>query len=304
MIYSILALISKRLRNSNTLLATVIGLVAMMTLVSCGTLYPNGLIDPASQGSAAESNSDESQSRQARPPASLLVRKFEQRYETNISLLQYQQADEYLRLRALSEIGVPVLLSTRYAQTEYMPILLKDDDANLSTRRFANWGFISFVKDFDKHVRILEGRLANPAKTGDPFIEAVMMTEKLAEIGAKVGDHLILIYRMPGGELEPIEVKIVGSWSPQDSKEIFWFYEPPYFNEGLMVPEETYIDVILPGWQEIGYEYTWFSVFDAGESDTDTINTGISQIRAELAKTVGDVEIHVLPPGVLTQGEE
>ena len=225
MIYSILALSSKRLRNSNALLATVIGLVAMMALVSCGTLNPNGLNDPATQGSAVES-----QSRQALPPVSLLVRKFEQRYETNISLQQYQQADEFLRVTAPSEIGVPVLLSTRYAQTEYMPILLKGDETNLSTRRFADWGFISFVADFDKHVRILEGRLANPAKTDDPFIEVMMMTEKLDEIGAKVGDHLILVYRMPNGELEPIEVKIVGSWSPIDPNEKYWFYHPPYFN--------------------------------------------------------------------------
>ena len=185
-----------------------------------------------------------------------------------------------------------------------MPILLKGDETNLSTRRFADWGFISFVADFDKHVRILEGRLANPAKTDDPFIEVMMMTEKLNEIGAKVGDHLILVYRMPNGELEPIEVKIVGSWSPIDPNEKYWFYDPPYFNEGLMVAEKTYIDVILPSWEEIGYEYTWFSVFDADESDTDAINTGISQVRLNLATILGKVEIHVLPPGILTQGDE
>ena len=267
MIYSILARSSKRLRNRSTaLLATVIGLAAMAVLVSCGTIAPNGLSEPATQGSAAESTSDEAQSGQA-PPVSVLVRKFEQRYETNISLQQYRQADEYLRVRAPSEIGIPVLLSTRYAQTEHMPILMQVGDRDWSARQFADWGFISFVADFDKHVRIVEGRLAEPAKPDDPYIEAVMMTEKLDEIGAQVGDHLILVYRkQPNGEPEPIEVKIVGSWAPEDSKELFWFYDPSYFSEALIVPEETYIDVILPSWEEIGYEYTWFSVFDAGES--------------------------------------
>ncbi|MYB76186.1 MAG: hypothetical protein F4X83_03640 [Chloroflexi bacterium] len=300
MIYSILTPISKRLRNrSNALLAAVIGLVAMAALVSCATVNLNELSGPATQPSA-----DDAQSRQTRSPASLLVRKFEPRYETNISLLQYEQADEYLRVTAPSEIGVPVLLSTRYAQTEHMPILVQGDGRDFSTRRFVDWGFISFAADFDKHVHILEGRFANPAKPGDPFIEAVMTTEKLDEIGAKVGDHLILVYRHLGRDPEPIEVKIVGSWSPLDPKDVYWFYEPPYFNEGLMVPEETYIDVILPSWREIGYEYTWYTVYNAGESDIDAINTGISQIRADLAAIFGEVKIHVWPPDILTQSEE
>ena len=300
MIYSILTPIRKRLRNrGNALLAAVIGLVAVAALVSCAQVNLNRLDVPATQPAA-----DDAQSRQARSPASLLVRKFERRYETNISLLQYQQADEYLRVTAPGEIGVPVLLSTRYAQTEHMPIVLRGNDESQAADQFTGWGFISFVADFDKHVRILEGRLANPAKPGDPFIEAVMMTEKLDEIGAQVGDHLILVYRkQPNGELEPIEVKIVGSWAPRDSKELYWFYDPSYFSEGLIVPEETYIDVILPSWEEIGYEYTWFSVFDAGESDTDAINMGISQIRSNLATIFGEVKIHVWPPEISTQGD-
>lgn len=299
MIYSILTPIRKRLRNrGNALLAAVIGLVAVAALVSCAQVNLNRLDVPATQPAA-----DDAQSRQARSPASLLVRKFERRYETNISLLQYQQADEYLRVRAPSEIGIPVLLSTRYAQTEHMPIVLRGNDESQAADQFTGWGFISFVADFDKHVRIMEGRLANPAKPGDPYIEAVMMTEKLDEIGAQVGDHLILIYRGPGGELQPIEVKIVGSWSPLDSKDVYWFYEPPYFNEGLMVPEETYIDVILPSWEEIGYEYTWFTVYNAAESDVDAINTGISKIQADLAAIFGEVKIDVLPFDLLTQGE-
>jgi len=297
MIYSILTPIRKRLRSrSNALLATVIGLAAMAALVSCAQVNLNRLDDPATQPSA-----DEAQSRQERSPASLLVRKFERKDETNISLLQYEQADEYLRITAPSEIGVPVLLSTRYAQTEHMAILLKGDDKDLSARQFANWGFISFVADFDKHARIVEGRFANPAKPGDPFIEVVMMTDKLDEIGAQVGDHLILVYRDPGGDPEPIEVKIVGSWAPLDSKDVYWFYHPPYFNEGLMVPEETYIDVILLGWEEIGYEYTWFTVYSAGESDKDAISAGISRIREDLATIFGQVKIHVLPFGYLEE---
>ena len=158
----------------------------------------------------------DTESRQAQPRASLLIRKFEQKNETNISLLQYQQADEYMRVTAPTEMGIPLLLSTRYGQTEHMAILTSGDEVSFSSRQFADWGFIAFATDFDKHVRILEGRYANPAKSGDPFIEAVVMTEKLDAIGAEVGDHLFVRFQRPGGEPEPIEVKVVGRWFPND----------------------------------------------------------------------------------------
>ena len=130
------------------------------------------------------------------------------------------------------------------------------------------------------------------------------MTEKLDKIGAKVGDHLILIYRKPDGTPEPIEVKIVGRWSPTDPDEDYWFYHPPYFNEGIMVAEETYVDVILPSWEEIGYEYTWFMVFDADDINSETVAAGIEHVRSQLAAIVGEVRIAVWPPDLLTQGEE
>ena len=278
-------------------LATVFGLAAMAVLVSCGTVAPGGMSDLSTQASV-----DESESGQARQPAGLLVRKIEPRLETNISLLQYRQADEYLRLQAPSAIGLPVLLTNRYAQTEHMPIFLMGADSDLSSSRDVDWGFVSSLADFDKHVRIVEGRLANPAKAGDSIFEAVMMTEKLEEIGAKVGDYLVLVYRTPGGDPEPIEVRIVGRWAPLDAGEAYWFYPPPFFKEGIMVPEETYIDVLLPRWREIGYEYTWYTVLDADESDVDAISTGISQIQADLEPILGKVKIDVVPHYFMTQG--
>ena len=299
MTYSTLHLVTQRLRQSaNVVFTRILGLVVMASLVSCGPLS-------SGQFSGTPSSSSEGvQSEQPTTQASLLIRKFEWKYEKGISLPQYRLADDYLRGTAPAEMGVSPLLSTRYAQTEHMPILTKGDDTSLSSRQFAAWGYIAFIGDFDEHVQILEGRHAKPAESGDPFIEAVMMTEKLDAIGANVGDHLILVYRPPGGDPEPIEIKIVGRWSPSDPNEVFWFYNPPYFNEGLLVPEATYIDVILPGWENIGYEYTWFSVFDVEPSNIDAVNVGVGHIRTNLAAIIGEVEIHVLPPGILAEGEE
>lgn len=288
MIFSTLTPVAQRLWGGTRPLRTVVlGLAATVALVSCGPLSGawSDLTAPRAEESA--------QTRATPPTAGVLVRKFEPRYESNITLSQFRQADEYMRIMAPAEMHAPLLLATRYAQTEHMPILIKGKEGNLSRREFTNWGFFAFIADFNAHVRIVEGQAAQPAMPADTYVEAVMTTEKLAQIGAKVGDRLILVHRPPGGSPEPIEVKIVGRWSPIDPDEMYWFYDSGYFSEAVMVAEETYVDVLLPGWDEIGYEYTWFAVYDVNENNSEFISTGISQIRANLADMVGDVKIAI-----------
>lgn len=299
MIYSIPQFVSRRLSYSATkAFAVFVGLVVMAALVSCGPLYPGDAANTPDRSSETHAAA------QSTEQASLLVRRFKLKNERDISSPQYRQADEYMRVTAPAVIGVTPSLFTHYAQTEHMPIVLKGDNAGLSTDRSVEWGFISFVADFESHVRILEGRLARPAGPTDTVIEAVMMTEKLDAIGAKVGDRLVLVYRAPGGDLEPIEVKIVGRWAPTDPDAAYWFYDPPYFDEGLMVPEATYFNVILPGWENIGFEYAWHSVFDVQPGNKDAVNTGVSRIRADLANILGEVRIAVWPPDIVKDDEE
>ena len=288
MIFSTSWSVIKRLR-SRAVCAVCLGLAAMVALVSCGPLA-GGFTELTER-----STEDSAQSREAPMPARVLVRKFRPRYETGVSLPQYLQADEYMRIMAPAEMRAPLLLATRYAQTEHMPILLPGKEGDLSSRQFTDWGFLAFAADFNAHIRILEGRPAEPALPGDTPIEAIMTTEKLATIGARVGDTLTLVHRLPGNGLVPIEVKIVGRWSPQDPAEVYWFYDSGYFSEALMVAEATYVDVLLPGWKEIGYEYSWYAVYDVDEGNSINIDSGIDQIRTNLADIIGDVEIVVMP---------
>lgn len=294
MTYSILHPIFLRLRQRvSPAFAVLAGLLMIVALVSCGPLYPG-----------QDSRSPEAaQSGPSAVQASLLVRKYKLRHEEDITLPQYRLADDFMRHTAPAALGLSPILSTRHAQTEYMPLVLKSEDSRVPPVQFAGWGFISFVADFASHARIVEGRPAKPAGLADTVIEAVMMSERIDAIGAKVGDHVVLVYGAPGADLEPIEVKIVGRWVPEDPNGAYWFYQPPRFSEGLMVPEKTYFDVILPGWENIGFEYTWFSVFAIEPGDEDSVNIGVSRIQAELDAILGGVKVAVLPPEILTEDE-
>jgi putative ABC transport system permease protein len=276
-----------------------LGLAAMAVLVACGSLSSLDV------GVAPDQSPD---SRASGPPtaqASLLVRKFEQRGNDGVSPRQYEQANRFMRDNAPAAFGLTPLLATRYAQTEHKPIFIKGEDSKpFSTRQYTAWGFIAFVGGFEEHVRLLEGRLANPAASGDTLVEAVMTTAKLEEVGARVGDHLILGHRLPNGDWQPIEVKIVGRWAPTNPTDAFWFYDPTYLSEGLVVAEATYFETILASYEAIGYEFTWFTVFGLEENNTDAFAAGVDHVRASLPQILGEVRIAVWPPEIATQGEE
>lgn len=284
-------------RRAGPVFVALLGLAIAAGLVSCGPLNPSKPSEAAPEDLAKDP-----EVYAVRQPPSALFRKFETRQDSPLTMQQYRQADDYMHSFAPIDIGVPTLLFARYAQTEHMPILKRGENAESSTRRFEHWGFISFIGDFIAHIRILEGRHAEAAQPGSPFIEAVMMTEKLDALGAQVGDFVTLIHRTPNGSLEPIEVKIVGRWTPKDPDEDFWFYDPQYFTESIIVAEGTYTKVVFTGWEGIGYEYTWYMVFAESRIDSERVDAGVEQVLSNLAGMIGDVEVRVWLPE-LTNGK-
>ena len=101
MTYSTLHLVTRRLRQSASVVITsILGLVVMASLVSCGSPYPGQF------GGLPSSSPESVESEQPSTQASLLIRKFEWKNEKGISLSQYRMADDYLRGTAPAEMGL------------------------------------------------------------------------------------------------------------------------------------------------------------------------------------------------------
>src|SRR4051794_1353538 len=108
-----------------------------------------------------------------------------------ITLDDYDKANKYLTDDAQRIIGIPRKLFVTYGQTDSLPILSRTDESSLTGREFAGYGFIAYMRDFEKHVKMLEGGLPTPPPDADGALEAVMATAGMDEIGLDVGDRIV-----------------------------------------------------------------------------------------------------------------
>src|SRR5919204_2673969 len=178
-----------------------------------------------------------------------------------ITIEDYERANDYLSKDAPRVIGIPRKQYVTYGQTDSLPLLTRTDELTLTGREFAGYGFIAFIRDFEQHVKMLDGRLPNPKPDPNGDIEAVMATSGLDELGLEVGDRIVVVHER-GGALRPVNMKITGRWYPTNPEETYWFYQLDYFNNAIVVPEQGFFDNVAKAYDGIAHEYAWFMVFD------------------------------------------
>jgi putative ABC transport system permease protein len=222
-----------------------------------------------------------------------------------ITLEDYTKANDYISNDAQRVMGIPRRLYVTYGQTDSLPLLSRTDDTALTGREFAGYGFVAFVRDFEKHVKILDGRLPEPRKDANGDIEAVMATAGLDENGLEVGDRIAVVWEK-NGQLVPLNVKITGRWYPQNADETYWFYQLDYFNNAIVVPEQSFFDNVAKPYEGIGHEYAWFMVFDVNAIRSDNVDRvleGINELRSRTATILGNVRMEISPESLLKDYE-
>ncbi len=343
---SILLMVLKRIINNiNLILASVVGLVITVTLVSAIPLYSEGMSEALLRRQLTATTD------QVQPKSSILLRHFEDATAAQggntlasqgataprpgssgdsssgasggsggatggaaapapvvsgsvfkaITLDDYAKANDYITKDAPAVMGIPRRLYVTYGQTDSLPLLSRTDEESLTGREFAGYGFLAYIRDFEKHAKILDGRMPEPRKNGDGEIEAVMATAGLDEAGLEVGDRIAVVWEK-NGALTPVNVKITGRWYPQDPEDTYWFYQLDYFNNAIMVPEESFFENVARPYEGIGHEYAWFMVFDVNSIRSDNVPRvleGISELRSRTATMLGNVRMEISPEGLL-----
>lgn len=337
--FPILLMVIKRiLNNLNLMLAAVIGLVITVTLVSSIPLYSEGMseallrrqltsttdqVQPkssillryfndqsATQGSgfpapaAPQTNtgggagSEGGGSSAASAPAAPV--NVGGAFKP-ITIEDYDRANAYLTNEAPSVIGIPRKLYVTYGQTDSLPLLFRTDDSSLTGREFAGYGFMAYMRDFEQHIRLLEGRMAQPTRDANGDIEAVMATAGMDEIGIQIGDRVVVVYEK-NGVLTPLNVKITGRWYPQNLDETYWFYQLDYFNNAIIIPEESFFKNVMQPYEGIAHEFAWFMVFDVNKIRSDNVSRllyGISELRSRTATILGNIRMEISPESLL-----
>lgn len=220
---------------------------------------------------------------------------------------RYRQVDEFLGGSVGPLSTLDATLVARYARTEPYTLLLEPRgevgpslqdtaEGRAGPRPKEGEAFLAFLDGLDQHVDVLEGRLPAPGQVA----EAAISTEMLDELGLTMGEQVAIVVPQSSGNART-DVRIVGRWAPRDQSEPYWFNQPSYYRNALIVTESV-LDEFVNRFPRAAREYAWFYTFDPmalRASDAERVTTGLAELRAAGDQALRGLRLDVSPEDLL-----
>jgi putative ABC transport system permease protein len=222
-------------------LATVLGLIAAITLIMSIPLYADAVYYRVLQEELARAG----QGVKGDPQAFAFV------FRNIGSIYGVKEWDEitpvdaYLSGPAAEQLGLPVKEIIRYAKTDNFRLFPANvSQSYASTQEPLEWVSFGALEQFADHVTWVEGAPPAPASADPADPIEVAISGVLADaLGIQVGEEFLTFRNMEteaGTRAVQLPVRVSGVWAPIDPDDSFWFYRPRAFDTQLMVPHPTF----------------------------------------------------------------
>ena len=304
---SIVVMVVQRIRsNFRILLATIVGLIIAVGIVSAIPLYSDASLQRllVRELSASE----------ARPPGAILIRHLEY-LERRTTLDQYRALHAYIEQEIERLIRLPIQTYVRYGALEVVPIAPADPQrVNPNTPRYAS---IDYMTDIWDHIEIYDGRAPSAEIGPDMSIEAVVLEDVLDKMDFTVGSTFLIPIGRPvmndgSGRIDPngapsttARVTVVGVWRPKNDP-TYWPYDPGIFDKSFFVQEEVFFQLLQDPTALI-HEYSWYYVFDHRPlriSQVYDLRVGLETLNTRAPLIMQDTRLEVSPEGYLAQYDD
>jgi len=244
-------------------LATVLGLVAAITLIMSIPLYADAVYYRVLQEQLAKAGQGVKGDSHA---FTFLFRNIGSIYGVK-DWEEIEPVDQYLSGAAVQQLGLPAQQVIRYVKTDNFRLFpANTSQAYASTQEPLEWVSFSALQGFDAHVTWLEGGAPAPASADPADAIEVAVTAALAErLGIQVGEPF-MTFRVAetaaGPRTVQVPVVVAGIWTPTDPDEPFWFYRPRAFEQQLMIAEASFEGRIASLLEDEVALIVWYWVVD------------------------------------------
>lgn len=276
---SILLVALKRLiAQRGLVLAIVLGLVVSISLIMSIPLYADAvyyqLLQDELEGTSGSGNI-------RRPPFAYMFRYVGSTYGA-MEWEDLNPVDTYLSDQAAGALGIPHVRTIRHFKTDNVRLFPADNVIYSDITDPLEWVSFGFVTDIENEIQIVDGRLPEPALSGNPDtpVEILISTEMADEIGIQSGENFMTFRRArtdEGTRTIQIPVVVTGIWRPLDIQSEFWFYNPNTFETVMLVPEQTYVSRIAPTYTNDVYLGLWYLIMDGSGVTAQTVRSLISR---------------------------
>ncbi|MFN3980140.1 MAG: FtsX-like permease family protein [Caldilinea sp.] len=280
-------------------LATVLGLVAAITLIMSIPLYADAVyyrvlqeqLAKAGQGVKGDNNA-----------FTFLFRNIGSIYGVK-DWEEIEPVDQYLSGAAVEQLGLPARQVIRYVKTDNFRLFpANTSQSYASTQEPLEWVSFSALQGFDEHVTWLEGGAPAPASADPADAIEVAVTAPLAEkLGIQVGEPFMTFRAMEtSAGLRTVQIPVVvsGIWTPTDPNEAFWFYRPRAFDQQLMIAEPSFEGRIASLLEDEVALIVWYWIVDGSNvnaNEAPRLVARIDQITQRAATLLPNTRLDSSP---------
>jgi len=296
---TLLIAVRRIIANRWLALATVLGLVAAITLVMSIPLYADAVYYRVLQEELVKAG----QGVKGAPQAfAFLFRNIGSIYGVK-EWEDVEPVDAYLTGPAAQQLGLPVKNIIRYVKTDNFRLFPADTSQSYaSTQEPLEWVSFGALEQFEEHVSWLEGGPPAPA-TADPAdpIEVAISSVLAETLGVQVGENLLTFRNMEtdtGERTVQLPVRVSGVWAPTDPDEGFWFYRPRAFDTQLLTPLATFEGRLASLLEDEVALIAWYWVMDGATvtaADAPMLVARIDQITQRAATLLPNTRLDSSP---------
>ncbi|MEM7331696.1 MAG: ABC transporter permease [Chloroflexota bacterium] len=211
------------------------------------------------------------------------------------------EADEYMQNQAGNVIPLEQLSLERHFETAIYQMFPEDTaiydggEEPLTLIKFAA------TTRIEENITLLEGSWPAAAPTSGSI--PVAITEQMAnDTGWQIGETYIAFNNRLEGQQQTFPIVISGIWQPINGNDNYWVYEPPVYEDLLLVPESTFVNRISPEISDEVNLATWYFVFDGsrvGTDDVDPLIGSASIVERQLQTILPNISTFISPADAL-----
>jgi putative ABC transport system permease protein len=189
---------------------------------------------------------------------------------------EYEAIDDYYRESVPHIFGLGIKERVQMVGLRPGQVLPVDRErVNPGVRRQIS---LDFYTNFEENITITNGQLySKEVKNG--VIEAIVTEQALFTLDFNLGDEFFL--HNPGGAaVEPLRVKVVGTYEPNLEKSNYWFMGANVLDSAFIIDESIFLDYILKE-REIPFSYaSWYYDFQMADITMSKAVEAIKKLEA------------------------
>lgn len=284
-------------------LASIVGLVISLSLVMSIPLYADAVYYRTLQKNIIE---DSEFGVRPRPPFSFLFHYYGG-WSGPLKWSDIQPVDQTLSTSAASILRLPQIQMVRFISTDSYPLFPQGEVSIRAGMKIVR-SSLGVMLGLEDHIRILQGRLPQPAgsEPDDPI--EVLVSQRFLESSGYQLDEVYQFVATQGWFLQrdllgEVPVRIVGTWEPLNYDEPYWISAPQFYDSVLFVPEETFavrIDQQIP--QAIFSAY-WYFVMDGSRvysGDVLPLLQRINRLNRTAEEGLANIRLRISPVDALS----